>query len=93
MAWTAPAKTTTGQLIDAAWMNTYVRDNLLALDTHGHNGATGDGAATLTSIDEIQWDHQSGLGAGASGHAAMWMASCGWHQMERSECITLAVPN
>jgi hypothetical protein len=77
MAWTAPPKTTTGELIDAAWMNAYVRDNLLALDTHGHSGATGDGAATLDSLDEIQWEHKSGLGAGEAGHAAMWMASDG----------------
>lgn len=77
MAWSAPAKTTTGEMITHTWMNTNVRDNLLALDQNAHTGATGDGVATLPTIDEIQWDHQSGLGAGASGHCAMWMASDG----------------
>lgn len=28
MAWTAPATATVGQVLTAAWMNTYVRDNL-----------------------------------------------------------------
>jgi hypothetical protein len=93
MAWTAPPKTETGDMIDAAWLNTYVRDNLLALDTHGHNGASGDGAGTLDSLDEIQWDHQSGLGAGAAGHAAMWMASDGTVKVHNAGGSELTISN
>tara|TARA_S200002703_G_scaffold159912_1_gene175434 strand:- start:5232 stop:5930 length:699 start_codon:yes stop_codon:yes gene_type:complete len=77
MAWTAPRTYVDGEILTAAILNADIRDNLLVLDTHGHDGTSGDGAATLPSLDEIQFDHQSGLGAGESGHAAMWMASDG----------------
>jgi hypothetical protein len=77
MAWTSPRTYVDGEILTAAILNADIRDNLLVLDTHGHDGTSGDGAATLPSLDEIQFDHQSGLGAGESGHAAMWMASDG----------------
>jgi hypothetical protein len=77
MAWTAPRTYVDGEIITAAIINADIRDNLLVLDTHGHDGTSGDGVATLPSLDEIQWDHAATLGAGETGHAAMWMDSSG----------------
>lgn len=77
MSWTSPRTYVDDEILTAAILNADIRDNLLALDTHGHDGTSGDGAATLTSLDEVQWDHQATLGAGASGHSAMWIESGG----------------
>ena len=74
---TLPATPITGQMIDAAWMNANVRDVLNSINAHGHAGGVLDGEQKFTSMDSISWDHQSGLGAGASGHAKVWMASDG----------------
>lgn len=51
MAWNNPPKSTVGDLVDASWMNTYVRDNLTALGINAHTGAAGDGSSTLDSVD------------------------------------------
>ena len=46
MAWTAPL-TWSETMVTASLMNTYIRDNFLALSTHTHTGAAGDGGSVL----------------------------------------------
>tara|TARA_B100000745_G_C20019598_1_gene346685 strand:- start:308 stop:664 length:357 start_codon:yes stop_codon:yes gene_type:complete len=46
MAWTAP-KTWDETVVTAAMLNTYIRDEFLALDQHAHTGASGDGFSNL----------------------------------------------
>ena len=48
MAWVNPQTWTAGQIVNAADLNQDIRDNLLALDTHAHGGAIGDGTSSLT---------------------------------------------
>lgn len=46
MAWTAP-KTWDETVVTVADFNTHVRDNMLAMSTHTHSGALGDGSNLL----------------------------------------------
>lgn len=50
MAWTAPRTYVIGEVLTASVFNTDHRDNLLALSTHGHSGAAGDGGTTLGDL-------------------------------------------
>lgn len=50
MAWTAPFTYTVGLVLTAANLNTYLRDNFLAVSLHTHTGAAGDGAAFSDAI-------------------------------------------
>lgn len=51
MAWTSPITWTAGQLVTAADLNTHVRDNQLALSTHGHDdGVGGEGSGALGAL-------------------------------------------
>lgn len=78
MAWSATPKLIVGDLIDAAWMNTYVRDNLTALGTNAHTGAAGDGSSTLDSVDYSDMDQTgSALGEPAADHVRVAMQSDG----------------
>lgn len=56
MAWTAPSTVTTNQIVTAALWNQQVRDNLLALSTHAHTGAAGDGNDEMTGLDFLNFD-------------------------------------
>lgn len=76
MTWSINITWADGDTPSASQFNA-VSANLDALSTHGHSGADGDGAAVLTSLDHIDFDHQSGLGAPGSGHARHWMESDG----------------
>ena len=51
MAWSLTPRSVVGDMVDASWLNTYVRDNLNNLSTHAHAGAAGDGSAVLPSLD------------------------------------------
>lgn len=69
MAWSLTPRSVVGDMVDASWLNTYVRDNLNTLSTHAHAGAAGDGSAILTSLDQADLDQTgSGLGEPATGH-------------------------
>jgi len=68
MAWASIPKSVVGDLVDASWMNTYVRNNLNALSSNAHTGAGGDGSATLSSVDNVDLDEVSALGEPAAGH-------------------------
>ena len=53
MAWTAPITWVDGTVINASGtgsLNEQIRDNMLALSTHAHSGAAGDGSSTLTGV-------------------------------------------
>jgi hypothetical protein len=56
MAWTAPKTWATGDLVTAALLNTHLKDNLLALSTHTHSGAAGDGNDELSGVDSVVMD-------------------------------------
>jgi len=69
MAWSLTPRSVVGDMVDASWLNTYVRDNLNTLSTHAHGGAAGDGSAILTSLDQADLDQTgSGLGEPATDH-------------------------
>lgn len=64
MAWTNPRNWKVGDLrndADAdAKLNEQIRDNLLALDQHGHSGVAGDGGSSLGPIDQMDFADQAG---------------------------------
>lgn len=80
MAWTSPATVGGGQLIDAAWMNTYLRDNLNALSTHTHDGAPGGGTAELAGVDSVTTDDIADPSAPGAGKTVIWTNSGKLHQ-------------
>lgn len=49
MTWTAPRTWTAGEVLTAANMNTYISDNLSELSTHVHDGAAGEGSASVAA--------------------------------------------
>ncbi len=79
MAWTAPNLWTTGQMVTAALLNTYVRDNLLTLSTHAHGGEAGDGDDELAGIDFLNLDDIGNPGTAGrlqrNGNNLLWGAS------------------
>lgn len=77
MGWTAQPKSTIGDMIDSAFLNTHWRDNLDHADQHGHSGADGDGAAILPSLDRIDFDHQGALSEPAADHTRAAMNADG----------------
>ena len=68
MVWSPIPKSVVGDMIDASWMNTYVRDNLTTLGVAAHTGAAGDGSATLDSVDHVDLQEGGALSEPASGH-------------------------
>ena len=56
MAWSAPRIWIAGDMATAALLNTHIRDNLLALSTHAHGGAAGDGNDELSGLDFANFD-------------------------------------
>lgn len=68
MAWKEIPRLVVGDLIDSAWMNTYVRDNLNAIGVNAHTGAGGDGSAILASVNHVDLDEQGALSEPAAGH-------------------------
>ena len=60
MAWTAPKTWVVGEMVTAALLNTHIKANQLALSTHAHGGAAGDGSSNLTGLDTLTYDDQSG---------------------------------
>jgi hypothetical protein len=77
MAWANTVKQVVGDMVDSSYMNTYHRDRLDFLSTHGHTGAAGDGAAILTSLDYIDFDQQGALAEPATGHTRVAMNTGG----------------
>lgn len=77
MAWADPPKSAVGDMTDSSYLNTFWRDRLDFLDQHGHSGVAGDGAAVLTSLDYIDFDHQGALGEPVSGHTRYAMNADG----------------
>jgi hypothetical protein len=67
LTWTTTNTWSDGDTPTAAQFNA-ISANLDAISTHGHSGAAGDGDATLTSLDYIDYDQQGALSAPATGH-------------------------
>ena len=57
MAWTDPPRTwVVGEVVTAALLNTHLRDQLIALGIHTHDGSAGEGNDELTGIDHVTHD-------------------------------------
>lgn len=61
MAWTEPATATPGELITAAWLNTYIRDNLNALFPVGAYMLRAVNYATVETAVEGRWLQCNGV--------------------------------
>ena len=77
MAWSSTVKQIVGNMIDSSYLNTFHRDRLDFLSTHGNTGADGDGAAILSSLDYIDYDQQGALSEPATGHTRTAMNADG----------------
>ena len=70
---TLPPLLKTGDMIDAAWMNTYVRDNLRLQDTHTHDGGVSEGLAVPTPASiTFQQIKSADVEHPAAGRTVMW---------------------
>lgn len=56
MAWTSPRTWANGLVVTATILNTEIRDNLLELSTHIHDGSAGEGDDELAGVDSITLD-------------------------------------
>ena len=56
MTWTTPNTYATNDVITASLFNTDLRDNLLHLSTHDHDGSAGGGNDELSGLDTIAFD-------------------------------------
>ena len=61
MAWTEPATATPGELITAAWLNTYIRDNLNALFPIGSFLIRAANYTTVETAVEGRWLQCNGV--------------------------------
>ena len=75
MAWTAPKTWTVGEGVTAALMNTHLRDNLLALDQHGHGGSGGDGGTSLGDLVKGTFTDAAAPAAPGAGKTALYAVS------------------
>ena len=55
MAWSMPRTWASGEVLTAADMNVYVRDNQLVLSAHVHTGAPGDGGSALGPLSLTEY--------------------------------------
>lgn len=64
MAWTAPHTYTDGEIVTHTTLNADIRDNLIQLDNHIHNDASGQGSARLNpdSILFVQGGEPTSVG-------------------------------
>jgi len=56
MAWTAPRTWVDGEVVTASIMNSALRDDLLALSVHAHDGTAGEGDDELSGVDSVNFD-------------------------------------
>lgn len=93
MAWTNPATVTVAEMIDAAWMNTYVRDQLNVVNDHNHQaGATGEGSDNLQDVVTATFTDQSAPGLPGAGWTYVYAATGGGiHQKPNAGDETLSV--
>ncbi len=76
MAWTAPRTWANGLVVTATILNTEIRDNLLVLDQHDHNGGSGEGNDFLADVDSITFeDVVSDPSTPGSGHTRIYSKS------------------
>lgn len=66
-----------GDIVTAAHLNTYHRDNLNDMSDHKHSGAPGDGSANLTRMFTITFDHISDPAAPGLGKTILYAKAGG----------------
>ena len=72
MGWTSPRTWVDDEIVTAALLNTHVRDNELFLDTHGHSGASGDGATSLGDLVKETFVDATPPGAPGAGKVSIF---------------------
>jgi hypothetical protein len=72
MAYSQTPTSKVGDMINAAWLNTYGRDNFNAQSSHAHTGALGDGSADINP-DSVTLDSVSEPATPASGKLVLWV--------------------
>ena len=75
MSWTAPRTWVTDEIPTAAQLNAHVRDNLLALSTHTHSGAAGDGSATPGPLTYVDFTDAAAPSAPSAGRTRLYTVS------------------
>lgn len=75
MAWTAPETVGAGQMIDAAFLNINLRDNVNALANHLHDGTGGGGSDALDGVDSITHDDNTDPAAPGADKLVVWTNS------------------
>lgn len=75
MAWSDVPRKYTADLIDASFLNTYLRDNLDVQSAHQHGGASGNGDDELDGVDQVDFDQIAAPGAPASGKTRVYVDS------------------
>ena len=78
MAWTTPRTWAAGELVvfsTGPGLNEQIRDNLLVLDTHGHDGTGGDGSTTLGNLVKKTYADAAAPSAPAAGLTSFFATS------------------
>lgn len=75
MAWTAPRTWADGDIVTPEMLNTDIRDNLLTVSQHAHDGTAGDGADDLSGVDTITLDDIADPSAPGASKTVVWAES------------------
>ena len=78
--WTVVPISDVGDMIDAAWLNTYLKQDFRFVGVHTHSGAAGQGSATpgpLTYLDDT--DFYAAQPAPATGRTRVYVNTARWH--------------
>ena len=89
MAWSAVPISNVGDLIDADWLNTYLRDNFNFASTHVHSGAAGDGSATPGPLTYVDATDAAAPSAPAAGKTRLYTTSGRWRYRPNGGSDTL----
>lgn len=72
MAWTEPRTWVDGDIVSPAMLNTEIRDNLLVVSQHAHDGTAGEGADDLSGVDTITLDDGTAPAAPGASKTVVW---------------------
>lgn len=75
MAWSAPRTWAVGEILTAANMNTFVRDNQLELSTHVHDGSAGEGSSSLGPLVQADFTDAAAPAAPGAGKTRLYSVS------------------
>ena len=75
MVWTAPKTWAVGEAVTAAQLNQHLRDNMLVLDAHGHDGSAGNGDTTLGNLVKATFTDAAAPSAPGAGLTVIYAVS------------------